>query len=225
MTVAEFVRALRSRWFVAALGVVASVAFAVLATTPRPLFWTQTDVLFVAPGASGSGVFDDSTRDGLTAFVSMVERDVNGGTVTRLSSPTATIYGAGIRTGYSVVLPNLGNQWQNSFARPVLSLQVVDEDPEEVQRVRAEALQRIYDSADRLQADVGVDPDSYITVEPVTPDPVISYVGTSGAGRMRALAVLTGLGVAVTAVVVVEFDRAILRRREWAGRAPALASH
>lgn len=210
-------RAVRRHWALALCGLVATVAVAVgVPARATPVYYAQTDAVFLPPGGNP----DDATahRDDLVAFAAAVERQVNGGRpAMRLSSASATLYGAGVRQGSSVVLPNLGSQWQNSFARPVLSVEVVDSRPERVRQVRAQLLERIRRASVALQAQQGVPADARITVGASPQTAVVEPVGASRAGRLRAMVALGVLGVGVTVGAVVAVDRRVGARRPAVG--------
>lgn len=213
MTVSELVGVLIRRSYVVVIGVALTAVAGLTLLRPSPLHWTQVDVVFVGPGEAASGSSNETNTESLVAFAGVVERELNGRPVQRLSSPSAPIYGAGIREGTSIVLPNLGGQWQNSFRRPVLSVQAVDATPEAVLSRLAAAMERIQLTTTRVQDELAVPEAARITFQTAPADPVVSYVGQTGAGRARVVLAVGALGAALTVAAAVEADR-FLRRRE-----------
>lgn len=207
MTFETLLTALRRRWYIAVVGLAITGLLAVVVWRPQPLYWTQVDLVVVAPGDRLQDVPGDSLVPGMVAFAATVERQFNQAPVFRLSSPDAPIYGAGVRDGYSVVLPNGGNQWTNVFSRPVLSVEIVSPDPGVVAERFSEISQRVATIAKNLQESQGVLAEDRMTIEPISSTPTIAYVGSTRQQKARAIVVLVGLGVSLTAVCTDSFDR------------------
>src|SRR6476619_1113941 len=89
------------------------------------VYWSDVHVRFVAPSSltkeNSLQVAGQSLIMAAGAVGQMVD-DTNG---PRPASPDATLAGLGIRSGWSVTLPNSGGQYQNYFADPYLDVQVV----------------------------------------------------------------------------------------------------
>src|SRR6185312_9143101 len=86
--------------------------------------------------------------------------DTNG---PRPASPDATLAGLGIRSGWSVTLPNSGGQYQNYFADPYLDVQVVAPTALQVTQTMQRLVQRIQDGLATLQKDAHVAPTDRIS--------------------------------------------------------------
>ena len=120
---------------------------------------------------------------------------------------------AGVRQGYSVVVPNYGGQWENRFSRAVLSIEVVDSTPERVRAVMDDVLRQTEAVTERIQAEKGVYPENQITVVPVPDEPTVSLVGGTSAGRTQAFLAVSPYVVGVAVAATVAVDRLLRRER------------
>jgi hypothetical protein len=137
----------------------------------------------------------------------------HGRAAQRLSSASAPLYGVGVTQGYSVSLPNVGGQWENSFTRPALSVQVVDSTAAGAQETLDGVLSNINTAASGLQDQFGVEAGALIRAVPVTPESTISYVGRTRSQTLRA-ALTLGLVIDGLAVLVTfEVDRLLQLRQ------------
>jgi hypothetical protein len=198
LTVESLLRAFRERWYVLVLGLLLTAVGAAFAVRPAPLYWTQADVLVLAPGQTPQDNPAYFGIEGLTIVAGMVEREVNGGPVMRLADPSAPIYGAGVRDGFSVTLPNAGGQWTASFTRPVLSVEVVAPDPDVVAARYDAIVERVIAAGDRLQDAEDVPLSVRVRLYPVTQDPPVVYVGPTASEKLRGLAAVLLVGVFVS---------------------------
>lgn len=215
MTVEQVARALARRWYVVAIGLACTAVLMVAAMGRPGVYTTQVDVVFLAPANPVGANVLESSQDSLIYFAAIVATEVNDGRrAPRLSSATATLYGTGVRDGYSVALPNTGGQWANNFSRPVLDVQVVGPSAEQVRDRLQVILTRIDDVAAAHEREAGAPPITWISTELAPATPVVSYV--SGQPRRGAMAIGV-LGLAVTVLAAVRFDRARARRARVAG--------
>jgi hypothetical protein len=206
------------RWYVLLVGVlcVAAVAFT-LDRTPG-VYFAQVDVLFLADDSSAGGNPLQNQEDSVIHFASVVQQSVSDGAVQlRLSSPSATLQGSGIREGYVARLSDAGGQWESSFNRAVIEIEVVDSSPAEVNRVLDEVLGRIESETERIQSDAGIDPAAWVTADSETDDVSIGYMGSTRGSRLRGLAAVALVGGAATLVTAALFDR-------WRSRRAAVRS-
>lgn len=208
MTIRMLWRVLRKRWYIVALGIgCIAGTFAAFIASPR-VYFAQTDVVFVAPGDEAIGGLNDRIAQTLIDFAAVVEKKVNAERPSfRLASPTATLYGTGVSEGTSVALADAGGQWEHSFNRPVLSVQVVDSSAERVRKTLSSIVENISSTATSLQSESGADPARFITIETA---PAISEVGSIGPTRasvVKGFAALTVAGLGLTGAAAVLVDR------------------
>jgi hypothetical protein len=214
MTVEQVVRALARRWYIVAVGLACIAMMMVGAMGRAGVYTTQVDVVFLAPANPVGANILESSQDSLIYFAAIVATEVNEGKrAPRLSSATATLFGTGVRDGYSVALPNTGGQWANNFSRPVLDVQVVGPSAEKVRDVLAAVLGKIDTVAADHERAAGAPPATWITTELAPATPAVSYV--SGQPRRGAMAIGM-LGFAATALAAVRLDR-------WRARRPGAA--
>ncbi len=214
MTTWSIFEVLRRRWYVllatAAIGV---IVFVNLEHQPG-VFSTQTTVYFSSPG-SGVSIAQDWQRDSLVAFAAAVERIYDGGRPADRLGEGATLPGSGITEGSSVLLPNRGGQWQNSFATPGLSIKVSGPTSDWVKRELDTDIARISAIAKNLQDGQNVSDENRITTDVSPADPSLSYSATSGSMRLRALAAfgVMGIGIGIGAALAADIIARALRYR------------
>lgn len=214
MTVLALFRVLLARWYVVVLGCVCTAgAFMALHDSPR-VYSAQTDVVFVLPGNVAIRGLNYEFAQTLINFAGLVEKRVNDGQPSlKLSSPSATLYGTGVREGISISLADAGGQWQRSFNRPVLSVQVVDSSPEDVTKAMSGVVHDITKTAEALQEESGTERGQFIMVETAPESIEINSVGATRASIAKGLVALTAVGIGATVATAIGLDRALLRLR------------
>ena len=118
--------ALLRRWYVTAVGL-AVTAFLTLTVMRSPgVFWTQTDVYFLAPTSATYPNSITSSSGALVATAGLVAADVEGvSALPRTASPDAHLSGLGVRSGFMLRVPDDGGQWEHNFDRPVISIEAI----------------------------------------------------------------------------------------------------
>ncbi|GGE91739.1 hypothetical protein [Mycetocola zhadangensis] len=219
MTVLALWRVLLARWYVVLIGLACTTAaFLALDDSPR-VYSAQTDVLFVLPGNVGIRGLNDGFAETLINFTGLVGEKVNEGrTSLKLSSPSAPLFGTGVREGASISLVDAGGQWQRSFNRPVISVQVVDSSPENVESVMKGIVQDISRTAENVQAESGTDASKYITIETAPESIEITSFGATRMSTAKGLIALTIVGGGLTIGTAVYLDRRVANRRNRQGR-------
>lgn len=211
LTIEEVSRLLLRRWYIVALGVLCTLLVAGSVLARDGIYTTQVDVVFLAPSEPPTGNALTISQESLIYFAAIVERDVNSGrTGPRMSSATASLYGQGVREGYSVSLPNTGGQWANNFSRPVLDVEVVGASPEQVRLNLEAVLTRIEDTVAERQLSAGARRATWVSTQVAPATPVIGYVPVQGKRAALALGLLGGI---VTLVATIQTDEWQSRRR------------
>jgi hypothetical protein len=227
VTTAAFFRVLGRRWYVMVAGVTLSALVFMSMAGVGDVYSTETNVIFVAPGDQSFGQVRDDNVESLVNFAAAVERVVLAGRpADRLASTDATLFGAGVRQGYEVSLPNSGGQWQNSFNQPILKVEVVGPSASWVSATLGRLLDRIDSVARERQAQSDVAPQNTITTERAPTTASIRDLGSTRSERARGAAALLALGLALSAIAAVLADRAADRRhsrRTTISHAPGLA--
>jgi len=208
MTSSQLIRILLRRWYIVLACAVLTVLAVNLTGTVRGVYWNEVDVVFL-PGNSSNAL--EYQTDGLVHFAAVIEREFNGVSDTAgASSSSATLYAAGVRRGYRVILPNAGGQWRTNFNRPVLAVEVVDSSPERVRQVREEVLGRIDELVRSRQEGLGIAPGNFIVALRSPQEPVVGFIA-GNLPRARIALGICGVGAAVAASVLV--DRLLAKRR------------
>lgn len=208
MTTAQLITVLLRRRFVVLAGVACTWAVGgALLLIPR-VYGTQMEVVFVAPGGAALSRPGDAFTEPMINFAGLVALKVNGDHPSvRLSSPTAALYGLGVREGVSVALADSGGQWGSIYKSPVIRIQVVNSSPEEVASVLYETVTEIASAATSIQNDSGVKDGDKIGMETV-PDQaeVFAYTRTR-TSETKAMAAVAVLGLSLTACAATLWDR------------------
>ena len=209
MTLLELLAVVRRRWVVILMGVVISAMLAYQVGQRPPVYWSQVDVLFLLPSTPEDLNAFNAQTEGLIATAGLVARDVMVGdaaSAPQVVSDQVTLVAQGVRDGFSVRLPNTGGQWANSFDRAALDVQAVGPTEAGVRSTMEGLIQRISDDLAAREAAMGVAEEHRIRLRlsPGTP-----YIRREQGRPNQAMAVafLLGLGLTVSAAVVVDRRR------------------
>ncbi|QIX27853.1 hypothetical protein ncot_15590 [Nocardioides sp. JQ2195] len=221
MTTAECLIVLRRRWYLALGGLVVT-AFLTFLLVGRPgVYTSRVDVALVAP-RSAEQVTDTTLVDqseSLIATAGLVERLVNANTETSAAtSQEVSLASTGVRDGTLVKLPNSGGQWDYNFTAPMLSVQVVGPDADEVLVHRESAVRDIKRELRRIQ--VGTDPDQRITTQEIPVQAPVTYV-TGHVSRVVVGGLLTGGLLTLALTILIDHRLTLRRQRRVHARASA----
>jgi hypothetical protein len=217
MTSGELSRLVLRRWYLMLLGAAISVGALYLITHRPGIYWTQFDVVLLAPvdKNSHSNKLEDA-HDQLAPMAGLLVADWNGVDRPLLtSSGETTLFGEGQRQGIQVRVPNEGSQWAPRYFSPNIDVQVVDSNPEtvaqEARRVSAELNALLQKRQDALS----IQPAMRMTIMVSPAGPTIEYVSGS---RTRA-ALATGLaGASLTIIGLYWTERWLFWNRSRNGR-------
>jgi hypothetical protein len=149
----------------------------------------------------------------LVPFAALVEKRVNDDSASvNLVLSRGTLYGAGVKHGYSVTLPNTGGQWTKSFSRPVLAVQVVDSSAERVNEVLSAVIERIKEESAALQQEQDVH-GALITTVTTPSSPEIIFGGGTQTDRVKGASAWLALSGAAAIAFAATVERQIARRR------------
>lgn len=209
MTLNELLRVCARRWYVMGGILALAVAGAIWSTSADAVYWSRTSVIMLLP-ASDTGLNALTVTSGsLINFAASVEREINGNaSPPRVSSQSATLYGAGVRQGHAVSMLSTGGQWETSFQDPALSVEVVGASEREVRAEMAAVIQNINAIVTQQQEDALVPRAAFI--ETLT-SPQGAAVTRIAGNNLRAIPAILLLGFGVGGVVTVLVDRKIRR--------------
>lgn len=225
MTAANLLRIVRKRWYVLAVGIVIGLLSLGAIRSSEPVYWTKAEVSFVAPDRTPAYWIPGDDYASLVDFAAMVERRVtyNSQSV-NLSLSTGTLYGAGIRQGYSVTLLNSGGQWAKSFRWPVLSVQVVDSSAQKVKEVLSHVVDDVNAASLALQRETGVQ-QNLITTLTSPSSPEIVFGGGTQTNRIKGAVVWVGTAVALATIAAVWVEGRPARTGQAKRRRTEVPSH
>lgn len=214
MTFRAVLTAMRRRWyFVLVTLLVAAVAFVLFARDGGG-YTTKTAVTFLAPSTTSLSPDNGSGDTSVIAFARSVAAQVNSGRdPVSYSMDDAPYYGAGLRQGVLVVVPNDGNQWYQSFTHAEIDIQIVGRTEKSVKQEQGEYVRRILASSHAQQDVIVSNPNHYLTASVVPLSLVIDKVAPTRSALMAAAAAMLLAGLIVSAGGAVLLDRRLSRRR------------
>ena len=214
MTASTILGILLRRWYMVAFGLALGLAALGAIRSSEPVFWTETDVTFLAPEREPAYWISGGSAMTLTAFADLVRRRVvQEAPSVDLALTRGTLYGAGVQHGFSVTLPTNGGQWNKTFSQPVLKVQVVDTSAERVNQVLAVVVDRINDATTRLQNEASVKAD-LISTQTTPSQAEVIFGGGTPVTRIKGAVVWAGLSLALTSLLTLYADRILVRRRQ-----------
>lgn len=205
--------AILRRWYVTVPGIALSLFVAMGTLSRPPLYWTQTDTYLLAPISHRFPNSMTSSSEALIATASVVVEDVQGlSKLPPTASPDAHLTGLGVRSGFLLRVPDMGGQWEHSFTRPVISIEVIGSDPTAVASEAAGLIDRVRADLDaRQRADqVPVRDRMTATLAP-TAAQVFDMSGQPS--RAAAITLLLGLWGTLLAAATADFLLPRLRAR------------
>lgn len=204
MTLWDLVRAALRRWPIVVAGAVVTLVAAYGTTLDDGVYWSRTQVVFLAPASTLYPNALRTTSEDLIITAGVVAKAVSGpDKVTKYASPDATLVGEGVRDGWSIRLPDTGGQWAAHFAEQVLYVEVVAATADEAAARQAEIIEQITQELDRLQRDAGVAPVNDITVT-VAPETTVVHQVKGSRARSVGMAGVLGVGATLALVVALE---------------------
>jgi hypothetical protein len=225
MTTIVLLRILRRRWYVLAIGMTIGFLSLGAIRSSDPVYWTKVEVTFVAPDRKPAYWIPGDDYASLVDFAAMVERRVNYNSQSiNLTLSSGTLYGAGVRQGYSVSLLNSGGQWAKSFRWPVLSVQVVDSSAQKVKAVLEDVINDINAASLALQEERGVQ-QALITTLTSPSSPEIVFGGGTQINRIKGAAVWVGTAMSLATITAVVLDARSARRRASKNQLAGVPSH
>jgi hypothetical protein len=207
MALWELIRAALRSWPLVVAGAVVTLVVAYGTTLDEGVFWSRTQVVFLAPASTAYPNTLRTTSEDIIITAGVVAKAVGGpDKVTKYASPDATLVGKGVRDGWSVRLPDTGGQWATHFAEQVLYVEVVAATAEEVDAQQSVLVARIAEELHELQRDAGVAPVNEITVTVAPESTVVHHVQGSSLRSAGMVGVL-GVGATCTVLGLVEVRR------------------
>lgn len=211
MTPAEFFAALSRRWYAVVAMLIAVAASCMFLWPGQHVYSARGSVTFLWPGSISLSKTDDGGLAALVNFAAMVRLAIDDGQAQESTSFGGSLVGAGVRNGFTVVLPNSGGQWSAEYNQPRLQVESVAATPDVAAAKASSLIQEITAAASELQARLSIPPDAFISTSVSSVEVVDG--GASLSTRMRGEASLVSIGVFLTGVVIIILDRFIRHRK------------
>jgi hypothetical protein len=209
MTVLDLGSTILRRWYVVVVALIFAAFGGYLLQGSGGLYTSETVVSFLLPketSLSPNSGLDDTS---VIAFSGVVARAAGSGRApVNYSTDDAPLYGAGLRQGVVLALPNSGNQWSTAYLRAELVLRIVGPTKEWVAQQQDDVLTRIIQVADAQQFSVASE-DARIQVSPVPLTKQIFHIAPSRSETIAAFLALLIAAFIVGAWGAVLVDRAI----------------
>ncbi|GGK98194.1 hypothetical protein GCM10007382_18020 [Salinibacterium xinjiangense] len=207
MTVRDLGWAMLRRWYVIAAALILSVVGGFLLQRGGGLYATETVVSFLLPDKTSLSLNSGLDDASVIAFAGVVAREVNdGGAPASYSTDDAPLYGAGLREGSFVSLPNAGNQWSTSYLRAELVLQIIGPSEQWVSQRQEDLLAKVVEVSDAQQSSVTAQ-DARIKVASVPLTKQIFHVLPSRTAVISAYVALVIAALMVGGWAAVALDR------------------
>lgn len=213
MAIRELLGAILRRWYVVVVVLGVAVGVGYLLHRDGGVYTTKTVVSFMLPDKTNLSLNSGLDDASVIAFAGLVAQEVNNGREpARYSTDEAPFYGAGVREGVLVTLPNAGNQWVTSYLRAEIELQIVGPTEEWVAQTQADLLRKVTQVADAQQ--VAVEPvESRIQTEVVPLTKRIFHVVPTRSAEIQAFAALFAAALLVGGWAALILDGAVRNRR------------
>jgi hypothetical protein len=217
VTLHDLIAVVRARWYVVLAVLVLAAGAGVLFARDGGLYTTRTVVAFVVPN---DGPWDGggSREDGVIALaLAVAEQAGEGRGSVDYAAADAPFFGAGIRQGVSIGLPDTGGQWEASYARAAINIDVVSPDRAWVVEQQQSLIAAVQDATVAYQSGLGSAGRVRAEVEQLTM--TIEHVQPSRTSQLLAIAALAGAGLILGCGAAVMWDRRLSARRSGNRRA------
>lgn len=209
------------RWYLALGMALLMLPVLVAAHEGTGVYYSKTDVRFLPPLPIQGNVFQADPLQ-VVPFASIVLHQFNAHDRDETPrSASAPLHGSGVRKGHLVYLPNSGSQWQVSYSRAAITVEVVGESAEDVAAERDRIVDRISALAEATQQERGIGPPLRITTELDQTTALVTYVGVrNGRAEMALIFLTVGLVVGIPLAadpIIVRLQKVARSRTKTAG--------
>jgi len=196
MTFRDLVRVLLRRWYVLVLLIAVAVGGFLLLDRSGGTYSTKPIIAFMLPGGQMVSSENGIEAEGVIGFAATVAEAVNNGRpIDRYAAEDAPAYGAGVREGFRIGVPNVGGQWGLSFTRAEIAISVVGRTEAWVAAKQAELVDRVLATAEQEQELRGTTASSHIETYVMPLSTNIEHAEASTRDRAFALGALLAAGV------------------------------
>ncbi|GAA2200405.1 hypothetical protein [Sinomonas flava] len=215
MSAADVLFCMARRWYFVLAGILLTWVGCVATAPGQHVYSARASVVFLWPGSGPVSPTDDTAVPALVNFAAMVRLAVPA-----ISSGSTdggafggSLVGSEVRQGYTLILPNSGGQWSQSYNQPMLAIEAVDLTPEAAERQLTSIMRQIDQATSELQARLNIPMPERVTTTAGTANIDLVDGGVNSGTRLRGVAALAGLGSFLTIVATVVGDHALTRFR------------
>lgn len=175
--------------------IVAMLPVTFASTQADGVYYSRADILFLPPQALVGGNLLQADPAQTLHFAAIVVSRINAEQPSSTPRTTsAPLFGTGLRNTHAVYIPSSGGQWQLSFSRPVITVEVVAETAETAEGDLAKLVGRVSRLASESQDAEGIPTAVQITTELSPGIPFVTYVGVrTGRATVSLLFLTIGL--------------------------------
>jgi hypothetical protein len=214
MTLREVLGVLGRRWYVLLAAVLVAVG-AFFAWHRAGGVWVATPVVtFLSPGSHILMPENGLKDQNIISFASTVAQEINNGhDPESFAADDAPLYGAGLRQGVRVSVPNVGGQWSTSYSDAEIIMQIVSTDKAWVEATQSRLLANVDLIAAAAQRENGIGADEQIVTNVMPLSTQVSRVTSGRSTTVEALAALLFAAFLAGGWASVAVDRALARPR------------
>jgi hypothetical protein len=210
----DVLEAMTHRWYITLAAVTLAAFLVITLGRGGGTYSTRTVVTFTLPHTTDLTPQNGSGDPNLIAFAGAVAQQINDGKPAALyASDDAPLYGAGVRQGVLVGLPNDGSQWMASYSRAEIEIQVVGRTENWVAAKQRLLLDEVLRIAGQQQSSVSTPADQRFTVAvmPVTSN--IDHIIASRTSKLEAYVAALVAALLVSGWVSINLERPRVRPR------------
>lgn len=198
MTTMGLVRLISRRWYVyVALLIMAVVTIQWISALPR-VFVAESAMTFAAPAPIPGDTDYTDFGPSLIAFSLAVDRRYNEEFPSeRLSSPSATLFGNGLRDGVSVEMDAVGGQWFPGYNKPTIAVRVAANSEESALSKLHLALEQLEGVSTAMQTEADTPASRSISATYDAQDFLLSSYGQTKTGRAKGAVVTIAIALVV----------------------------
>ena len=209
VTLGEFLALARQRWWILLAGAVTTGLVVGLVLQQPSTYWSKVTVMVLRPASFGAPNVLQDQASATAAAGALVVRFTRSTDEVRDASPTAPLYGEGVREGERVQVRSVGGQWTYHSPNPNIDIEVVSSSPVRVEQRIQTIISSLADDLDAWQTELGVAPRMRLRLEKAPG--LLGVIQVTGS-PLRGLVATLLVGVAVSALAVAASARVGSRR-------------
>jgi hypothetical protein len=201
------------RWYALAAALLCAAVMTIFLAHDGGVFTTRTSIIFLYPNASQLDHYNGAGDRSVISFAATIAQEVNQGEPPiAYAANSAPYYGAGVRQGVLVGLPNSGTQWLAAYQKAQIDIQIVGPTSAWVEARQTDLVNDVLALANRQQAHLGIPAARRIVATVDQPTLEIHRVTPNHTAQLMAGCAMLGAAVLVGGWSAVMLDRLHRRR-------------